>query len=86
MPGTHDIELGIKVVKSLISKNKKTLIPKFSKEKDDTVDKSYWKIFNGTPDIIIIEGWCMGAKPMRDDFWHGPMYEAMVTGLMWVNN
>ena len=74
VPGTHDIELGIKVIKSLISKkNKKTLIPKFSKEKDDMVDKSYWKIFNGTPDIIIIEGWCMGAKPMRDDFWHGPI-------------
>ncbi len=74
VPGTHDIEHGIKIIKSLSLKNsKKTLIPKFSKEFDDLIDKKKWNVFIGIPDIIIVEGWCMGAKPMKFDFWEGPI-------------
>ena len=63
VPGTHEIQLGIDTINSLVSqKNKETRIPMFSKKYDDRLSRSDWPIFYGTPNVIIFEGWCVGAK------------------------
>ena len=62
VPGTHDITLINKTIKKLKQKKFRTvLIPKFDKSKDDRFQKNKWQKIAVKPDIIIFEGWCVGA-------------------------
>jgi len=62
VPGTHDITLINKTIKKLKQKKFRTvLIPKFDKSKDDRFQKNKWQKIVVKPDIIIFEGWCVGA-------------------------
>ena len=66
VPGTHDIDLIIKFFKKIKSKNFKTLkIPKFNKAIDDRYRKVLWYKIKSKPDVVIFEGWCVGAKPQK---------------------
>ena len=64
VPGTHDINL-IKNFFNFIKKKKfkKIKLPKFDKSKDNRLSKKYWFNIKKKPEIIILEGWCVGAKP-----------------------
>lgn len=62
LPGTHDIGLGLEVFKSL-KQGGGTAIPYFDKSVDDRSPQTSWKIFKGQPDVILFEGWCLGAQP-----------------------
>ncbi len=62
VPGTHDIALLLKKLDSL-KHNSMTQLPTFNKATDDRALKEHWQCINGTPDIIIIEGWCLGTPP-----------------------
>jgi D-glycerate 3-kinase len=63
VPGTHDINLiknfFINIKKKTFTKTK---LPKFNKSTDDRIQKSKWYKINKKPEIIILEGWCVGAK------------------------
>ena len=62
VPGTHDIKLLNKVIQKLKKKKfKSVLIPKFDKSKDDRFKKTKWQKIKKKPDIILLEGWCVGA-------------------------
>ena len=62
VPGTHDITLINKTIKKLKQKKFRTvLIPKFDKSKDDRFQKNKLQKIVVKPDIIIFEGWCVGA-------------------------
>ena len=63
VPGTHDIHLVKNFLNIIKQKNfKKIKIPKFNKSTDDRLKKSLWYKINKKPEIIIFEGWCVGAK------------------------
>ena len=65
VPGTHDIYL-IKNFLSFVNKKKFSSfkIPKFDKSIDDRIKKrKYWPVIKKRPEIVILEGWCVGAKP-----------------------
>ena len=64
VPGTHDINL-IKNFFISVKRKKfqKIKLPKFNKSIDDRSKKNYWHNINKRPEIIILEGWCVGAKP-----------------------
>ena len=63
VPGTHDIDLMLKFFKKVKSKNFKNLdVPKFNKAIDDRCKKSLWYKLRSKPDVVIFEGWCVGAK------------------------
>ena len=64
VPGTHDINL-IKnfFINAKRKKFKKIKLTKFNKSIDDRSKKNYWHNINKRPEIIILEGWCVGAKP-----------------------
>ncbi len=67
VPGTHDLGLVNKIIKKLKAKKFKTvLIPKFDKSVDDRSKKSKWQKIKKRPDIIIFEGWCVGARHQKD--------------------
>ena len=64
VPGTHDIGLIINFFKIIMKKKfKKIKLPKFEKAIDDRIKKKYWINVKYKPEIIILEGWCVGAKP-----------------------
>ena len=64
VPGTHDINLIRNFFTTLKKKNFKSIkLPKFNKSIDDRFKKSYWYNINNKPEIVIFEGWCVGAKP-----------------------
>ena len=67
VPGTHNTSLLLKCLKNLKSKNfKKFLIPKFDKSIDDRLSKIFWQNIKTKPDIVIFEGWCVGASPQKN--------------------
>ncbi len=65
VPGTHDVNLLKTVLKNLNKRkpNNKIEIPIFSKLSDDVLSRKQWRICPPYPQIILIEGWCVGAKP-----------------------
>jgi len=63
VPGTHDINLIKKLFNFVKKKNfKKLKLPKFDKSIDDRLKKKYWSCIKKKPEIVILEGWCVGAK------------------------
>jgi D-glycerate 3-kinase len=67
VPGTHDINL-IRKFFTFIKRRKfkKFKTPKFDKSIDDRIKKEYWTSIKKRPEIIILEGWCVGAKPQSN--------------------
>ena len=64
VPGTHDSRMLYNTIKLLLKKNFHTIkIPKFDKSIDDRLSYKYWQKIKKKPNIIIFEGWCVGAKP-----------------------
>ena len=63
VPGTHDIKMMLNFFKNTKVKSfKKMKLPNFNKAVDDRSPKKNWHNINEQPDIIIFEGWCVGAK------------------------
>jgi len=64
VPGTHEVNLILELFKRVKSKKFKSLqIPKFNKAIDDRCSKNLWYKLKSKPDVVIFEGWCVGAKP-----------------------
>jgi D-glycerate 3-kinase len=66
VPGTHDIELALAVLQSLCNVGT-TAIPVFDKSRDDRRPWADWSMFAGPAQVIILEGWCVGAAPQDED-------------------
>ena len=63
VPGTHDINLMLNFFRKVKSKKFKRLkLPTFNKAIDDRFNKNKWYDLKDRPDVIIFEGWCVGAK------------------------
>ena len=63
VPGTHDIDLMLKFFNKIkLKKIKNYKLPKFNKAIDDRFKKDMWYNLKSKPDVIIFEGWCVGAK------------------------
>ena len=67
VPGTHDINLMQNFFTSLKKKNfKKVKLPKFNKSIDDRFKEVHWRKINKKPEIVLVEGWCVGAKAQKN--------------------
>jgi D-glycerate 3-kinase len=63
VPGTHDINMMLSFFKKVKNKKFKRLkLPTFNKAIDDRSNKKSWYELNEKPDVVIFEGWCVGAK------------------------
>lgn len=62
VPGTHDIELALNTLNSLLAGNR-TRLPRFDKATDDLFPEDSWPESPSNTDLIILEGWCVGAHP-----------------------
>jgi len=69
VPGTHDVDLGKKLLSSLTHGGSELPVdmPVFDKSQDDLLPKSEWVIVNKSADIILFEGWCVGSIAQAPD-------------------
>ena len=68
VPGTHDINMMLNFFKKSKSKKFKRLkLPIFNKAIDDRFNKKRWYDLKKRPDVIIFEGWCVGAKSEKNN-------------------
>ena len=68
VPGTHDINMMLNFFKKSKSKKFKRLkLPIFNKATDDRFSKKHWYDLKKKPDVIIFEGWCVGAKSEKNN-------------------
>ena len=65
VPGTHDLDLGLKLIAALKSATttSQIAIPHFDKAQDERIPSQYWQVHSGPVDVIVLEGWCVGARP-----------------------
>ena len=67
VPGTHDINMMLNFFRNSKSKKFKRLkLPTFNKAIDDRFNKKKWYDLKKRPDVIIFEGWCVGAKSEKN--------------------
>ena len=67
VPGTHDIDMMLNFFRKSKSKKFKRLkLPTFNKAIDDRFSKKRWYDLKKRPDVIIFEGWCVGAKAEKN--------------------
>lgn len=62
VPGTHDVALMESVIGALRAGNRPPL-PRFDKSRDDRVPEGQWLAPPQPVRIVILEGWCVGARP-----------------------
>jgi D-glycerate 3-kinase len=66
VPGTHDIALGQRVLDDCRGQHTVAL-PRFSKVTDTLHPEAEWEFITGPVDIILLEGWCVGAVPQDEE-------------------
>jgi D-glycerate 3-kinase len=62
-PGTHDLELAKRTLVKLKDARAQdmTPLPRFDKLEDHRVPAAHWPVFKGTANVVLVDGWCMGA-------------------------
>jgi len=65
VPGTHDVALGIETIESL-GRSAETVVPRFDKASDDRRPRADWDVVAGPVDVVLFEGWCVGARPQGE--------------------
>lgn len=65
VPGTHDVDLIIRSLDALarLGPGERFAVPRFGKAIDDRLPPDAWALVTGPVDVVIFEGWCLGAEP-----------------------
>jgi D-glycerate 3-kinase len=67
-PGTHDIQLGHSLLDALTDGAPLAVsIPRFDKALDTRAPADRWPRVRAPVDVVLLEGWCVGAAPQEDD-------------------
>jgi D-glycerate 3-kinase len=77
VPGTHNVARGIHVIKRLLEApdDAQTPLPRFNKALDEPCSEQEEPLFSGRADLVILEGWCVGAMPQSADALIEPINE-----------
>jgi len=69
VPGTHDVALGIAALDALTAEGRarQVSLPVFDKAIDDLLEQSEWRSVAVPVDVVLFEGWCVGAQPQSDE-------------------
>ncbi len=67
-PGTHDLGLLNATLDALqfTDPDSRTPLPAFDKVSDNPLPRSSRPVFEGRPQLILIDGWCLGASAQSD--------------------
>jgi D-glycerate 3-kinase len=62
-PGTHDTAIGIAALDA-IKRGDPVMLPRFDKRADEPLSSRGWPLLEGPCDLLLFEGWCVGARPV----------------------
>lgn len=62
VPGTHDVALGLTVLDALSAREEAVALPRFDKARDDRCPVEQWPVVQAGLDVLVFEGWCLGAR------------------------
>lgn len=62
VPGTHDAALGMRLFDAA-GREGAIAVPRFDKARDEPRPPSQWPIIRTPVDLVLFEGWCVGAVP-----------------------
>ena len=65
-PGTHDTAIGIATLDA-VKAGRSVMLPRFDKRADEPLSSREWPLLDGPCDLLLFEGWCVGAKPVPSD-------------------
>ncbi len=65
VPGTHDLDLAVATFATL-DRGQGTSLPRFDKASDDRLPENRWDSAPSGLQVLIFEGWCVGARPQAD--------------------
>ncbi len=65
VPGTHDPALGLEVIARL-ERGEAAALPRFDKARDDRAPPAQWPQAPEHCEVLILEGWCLGARPQDE--------------------
>ena len=65
VPGTHEIARAEELLDELTAADpeRTVALPVFDKALDDRAPASQWPVVHAPVDIVLFEGWCVGARP-----------------------
>lgn len=66
VPGSHDVMLGVDVL-SALKRGQCVALPRFDKAQDDRAPCENWPIIEAGCQLVIFEGWCVGARPQSTE-------------------
>jgi D-glycerate 3-kinase len=66
VPGTHDVSMGLALFDTLADGPAEVPVPRFDKAEDDRASTEVWPRIASPVDVILFEGWCVGALPQSD--------------------
>jgi D-glycerate 3-kinase len=64
-PGTHDTALGIATLDA-VKRSESVALPRFDKRADEPLARNLWPQLPQQCDLLLFEGWCVGAKPQSE--------------------
>jgi D-glycerate 3-kinase len=64
-PGAHDIRLGVETLGALTrpGPRRTVRVPRFDKGADTRLDPEHWSQVDAPVDVLLFEGWFVGARP-----------------------
>lgn len=65
VPGTHDVALGLETIAAL-RRGEPAPLPRFDKAVDDRAPREGWPLAPAGTQVLLLEGWCVGARPQAD--------------------
>lgn len=74
VPGTHDLAFGMQLIRAL-ERGGEVRLPRFDKLNDDRALGRDWPLVGPDLDLLIVEGWCIGARPLPKDSLETPVNE-----------
>jgi D-glycerate 3-kinase len=72
VPGTHDVSLGLSLIAAL-DRGEAVALPRFDKGTDDRLPSARWDRAPAGTRLLLLEGWCVGARPQRADALNTPI-------------
>jgi D-glycerate 3-kinase len=66
VPGTHDLGLGHALIDVLSDGVAEVSMPRFDKAEDTRAPAETWPRVASPVDVILLEGWCVGALPQTE--------------------
>ena len=69
VPGTHDVNLGLQLISAFreLRQGQQIDVPVFDKAIDDRLPRKKWQQVSGPLDLVLFEGWCVGAQAQTEE-------------------